>query len=270
VDGVPAAQPNRPAVPSDAGGTFYVLLGYVYIPGGWNPTQAIQRQWIHECAEVLALNSALGVTQSRPANQLWKPSGTVDKNEGGQSSAFRPSTYLPSTVVGGEEIWIPIDFARNTVLDGDIVDDGCDWRFRICEWSVYFRTGGADDNRFAFDRKATGSPPALSVISGIVNNAPFFNAHGSTLFYGVGQTFRNDTEAVKGFAPAVGDGHGIAVYVDGTMLTQMNVGGPDAGNAFFLYCDTAGALRLKRKGTLPGRVLVRLRASAPYANFGMV
>jgi len=64
----------------------------------------------------------------------------------------------------------------------------------------------------------------------------------------VGQTFRDDT----------------------TMLAQMNPGSPDAGNAFFLYCDSAGALRLRRKGMLPGRVLVRLRASAPYANFGTV
>jgi hypothetical protein len=261
VNGTPAASPTYPTIPADAAGVYYIPLAYILIPGSFNSATILDPSAIYEVAPVVTLNTAVGGLSSRPANQQWAEGGTVDTNQSGSDAAastYRPGAYLPSTMVGAEErvILIQNHLPPLSHSDGDVVDDSCDWRFRYFEWTATAETGNTVASAFPSDRNVTGT--------NFVSSA--WNADiGVTTAVGVGQSFVDDT--TKGAIFSVSDGNGAACVLRGTYLSKIG-GGSDY---VMLYVrDTDGALVVKFSGTPDAQIKIRLRATAPYSNYGTV
>lgn len=261
VNGTAAASPTRPAIPADAAGVYYIPLAYVLVPAGFGSLTVLDRRAIYEVAPVRAINSAMGVISSRPANQQWEEDGTVDTNQSGADAAVsttRPGAYLPSTMVGGEERIILIQNALTPLShnDEDVVDDSCDWRFRYFEWTATAEDNGTTADAFPSDRRVTGT----NFVSSAWNSEI-----GVTVAFGVGQSFVDDT--TKGAVFSVADGNGAACVIRGSMLTKIG-GGSDY---IMLYVrNTDGALVVRFSGTPDAQVKIRLRATAPYSNYGVL
>ena len=263
VNGTAAASPTYPTIPADAAGVYYIPLAYVLIPAGFNSGTVLDRQAVYEVAPIITLHSATGGTSSRPANQQWEEAGTVDTNQSGSDAAvsvYRPGAYLPSSMVGEEvrTILIQNHFAPLSHTDGDVVDDSCDWRFRFFEWSAFAKTGNTAAAGFASDRNTTGTSPSPSAWN---------SEYGVSTIAGFGQSFIDDTAVGAVFS--VADGNGVAAVLKGGTSGATAIGG--ATDIIMLYVrDTDGALVVKFNGTPGVQILIRLRATGPYSNFGLV
>jgi hypothetical protein len=258
--GTPDVSPTRPAPPADAAGTYYFALAYVFLPAGFNGVTQVDRSWIYEVAPCLPINTTMGTKSCAPANQQHVINGTVDTRQSGDNGELRPGAYLPPTMVGGVERDILLQLKRTpkSHVDGDVVDNSIDWRYRFFDWTCFVRSGNTTASGFASDRSTTGVAPSPSAIP---------SAHGTTTDYGFGQSFVDDTAAGVAWSAPVADGAGLAFYVTGLKIGYMAGGGPNDVVALYVR-NTDGALVLKTNGGDAGQVFIRLRASAQYANFG--
>lgn len=255
-DGTAAAFPTRPNLPADAAGAWYIALAYIRVPASFTSGTVLDRQAIHECAPCLTLNSATGALTSRPANQQHVVEGTVDVSGTGALQVFRPRAYLPSTMVGGEVRYVLIQnhIAPVSHADGAVVDDSCDWRFRYFDWIAMARNGNTATASFASDRQATGTD--------IVGSA--WLSIAGYIASGFGQSFVDDTQ--KGGVFTVADGNGAAAVVQGSELAELS-----GGSQIMLYVrNTDGALCVRFAGTPQVQILIKLTASGPYSNFGLL
>jgi hypothetical protein len=262
VVGTAAASPVRPAIPADAAGAYYIPLAYVLVPGSFGVLTVLERERIYEVAPCVAVNSATGAVSVRPANKQWVEDGTVDTNQAGEAATpiYRPGAYLPPTMVGAEEriILIQNHLAPLSHADGSVADNSCDWRFRFFSWYAFAKTGNTTNEAFASDRQCTGFPVPSAMLG--------LNPYGTYMAVGMGQSFIDDTNATVMFTAV--DGAGAACVVSGAIMTQL--GG--ATNGFMLYVrNTDGALILKKSLSASNvQLMVWLRATAPYSNYGTV
>ena len=161
----------------------------------------------------------------------------------------------------GEEvrtILIQNHFPPLSHSDGDVVDDSCDWRFRYFEWSAFAKTGNTAAAGFASDRATTGTSPSPSAWN---------SEYGVSTIAGFGQSFIDDTAVGAVFS--VADGNGVAAVLKGGTSGATAIGG--ATDIIMLYVrNTDGALVVKFNGTPDVQILIRLRATGPYSNFGLV
>lgn len=243
VDGTPAGSPTKPTLPADGGGVYKVALAYLWIPDGFGGASAVTRAAIHEVAPCVPLHSSTGVSAVSPANQNSINGGVVDVRQG--PTAVRAGAYLPSTMVGGEQRLVLMQFGVAPVshLDGDPVDSSVDWRFRYFTWSIHYRTGTTTNDRFASDRNGAPTTPCMSAVN-------------TTTGHGVGQSFVNDSAQTVAYATSAG----TAFYWDfGT------------GVRIAIHVDSAsGNLVFKASGGSTSQVFIKLEATAPYSNFGVV
>lgn len=254
LDGTPAATPAKPGLPSDAAGTYYIALAYIWVPGSFTIVTQIDRKWIHECAPTVPVHASLGAVSCAPANQSHVPGGTVDLRQ--EPTNARAGAYLPSTMVGGEERIILLQLARPDLShnDGDVVDDSVDWRFRFFQWTATSKAGTTSTSGFASDRSATGVGPVPNATSLMVAT-------------GLGQSFTDDSSVPNaGLDPDITDGNGVVVYLTSSHLAEI-----DPADFVVLYVrDSDGALMVRYAGATPGQFFLWLRATAPFSNYGVV
>ncbi len=246
--GTPGASPARPALPADGAGTYYIALAYIWVENGFTTVTTVDRRRIHEVAPCITLASQLGAMSVEPANQQYTVGGVVDVAQSGATSAVRPGAYFPPTAVGGVSRVILIQAGLNpeSHVDGDVVDNSVDWRFRYTKWMVTAKTGATTGDAFASDRALTGTNPCpLSVSTPVV-------AHS----FGMGHTFLDATGS--------GYGYGYGMFADGDNITGL---GAEMG----LYADaTTGALKLYLGAIGEWQIIIWLDATGPYSNFGQV
>lgn len=260
-DGTASATPTRPAIPADAAGAYYIPLAYILVPASFASGTVLERERIHEATPCITQNSATGVMSMRPANQQWTVGGTVDTNQDGDAATpiFRPGAYLPPTMVGGEQrlILVQNHLAPLSHVDGDVVDDSCDWRFRYFHWVAVAKGGNTAASAFPSDRQVTGA---------LVLGSAFLSTMGSYMAIGMGQSFVDDTNVSVNFTTT--DGNGAAIVVTGSSMSQL--GG--SSNGIMIYVrDTDGALVIKKSASAPDvQILFWLTATAPYSNYGTV
>jgi hypothetical protein len=262
VQGTPAGSPTRPALPSDGGGSYYIALAHVWVENGFGAGTAVARSHIYEVAPCALPTTAAGFRNMAPANHQYTHHGSVDTNQSGESSATRPGAYLPSTMVGSESrtILLQLRLSPASHLDGDVIDDSIDWRFRYFKWQIAAKGGNTTADAFASDRAATGVLPAGSVFANAAGSA-----HGVNSYYGHGQSFIGDS--ANGIASA-NDG-GVALFVHSTNMGSFYAGG--GGSAIQIYVrSTDGALVYKQLDEPRVQVIIWLDASAPYSNYSTV
>jgi len=255
--GTPAASPTRPALPADAAGTYYIALAYIYVANGFTSGTQVTRGLIHEVAPCITLNSAVGGAALEPANQQHKIPGTVDTNQSGALAAtLRTGAYIPPTMLGEAKriILIQNGLAPLSHLDGDVVDNSIDWRFRYFKSFVQVLAGSSTNDAFASDRAATGTIRAGST----VNRVP-----GTHTMWVPGQSFYSDGAALP-INP--GDSNGAALLVTDSNLSQMSSGG--SGVLMLYVRNTDGALILKKTSAAVYQMIIWLEATGMYSNFG--
>ncbi len=263
LDGTAAATPTLPTLPADvpASEIYQIALGCILVPSGFTALGTILRGWIEETAPVIGLHSATGASSCAPANQNYLPTGTVDVNQSGSTSAFRPGPYLPSTAVGEDvlRILIQLSISPPVHVDTSVIDTSRDWRWRYFDWTISATPGTTVANAFASDRRlcaASSSPSAPASQIGLNYTA------------GAGQSFIDDTGRGVAWGPSDTDGHGAAVYTHGGRITGVSTGG-GAADALMIYVrSTDGALILRKTSGAGGQLHITLRASGPAPNHG--
>jgi len=263
--GIPAATPTRPAVPADTADTYYIVLGYVYVPTGFGASSITTKYHIHESAPILTLHEAVGGHAVKPANHCHKIGGSIDINQSGATqTTFRPGAYLPSTMVGGESriILVQTGFSPKSHNDGDVIDDSVDWRYRYFRWTAYVQ--GPDTSpssntvaaAFASDPRGTGFYllPAAT---------PGGQSPGSRTITRLGQSMYNDT---LNYFNSDSTYHGNAVYMTDLDLDLSSPG----SNAFSIVVDGSGRLVVRYQASVLAQVLIWLEATGQYNNFGLI
>jgi hypothetical protein len=253
VTGTPGASPARPALPADAGGSYTIALAYVWVPDAFGVSSAVVRSRIHEVAPCYPIHSATGAASMAPANQQHEVGGTVYTNQGtATDQSVQPGAYLPPTMVGKEsiQILVQLGFAPTSHVDGDVVDDSRDWRFRYFKWIAALQASTTNATALASDRNFTPSAPTGS-------------AAFSSVASGVGQSYRDDNASLI----VVADGTGAALVLNATNAAGIMTG----TNKVVIYVrNTDGALVFKRTGSDGFNGVIWLDASGVYSNFGTV
>lgn len=255
LDGAASATPAKPAAPADGFGAYYIPLAYVWVPASFDAAE-FPAGYIHECAPVATIHSALGVANLQPANQQHKIGGVVDAAESPFTTTQRPAAYLPPTMTGVEERLIALELKSShpSHFDGAVVDDSVDWRYRVFQWTSAV---GA----LASGNLSTASPHGIAP-----DCVP--SAWGSP-FSAFGQSLWDDTpqlaDGLIGADPTitVSDGQGIAVQ-----LRTAAAIGPD-GSCVALYVrETDGALVVRYNAAITnGSIFIWLRATGQYGNY---
>jgi len=113
----------------DAAGVYNIPLAVIRAQPSFTD---IELDDIIENAPVVTLHPSTGAVTMRPAGICNK--GGIAPVWG--DSGARPSTYLPSTMVGGQTVWILMNFIGGwvSVSDGQVLDDSIDWRNRLFTW----------------------------------------------------------------------------------------------------------------------------------------
>lgn len=257
VNGATGATPVRPPIPLDGAGTYYIELAYLWIPAGFGALSTINRQQIEEVASCIQLHSSTGAMTCAPANHQFKIGGSVDTRQTDQTQQYRNGAYIPSTAVGGAErvIQIQLSLAPVSHIDGDLIDDSIDWRFRLFTWNAFIKSGASTASGFASDRRTTGLPsPNARGVTGVSQDS------------GWGQSFIDDTNEIVFPSPLAG-AHGRACLLDASRISFLGT----PGTTFMMICvDSVGALRVKMLGSPLGQVVIWLRATGPQSNYGTV
>jgi len=243
VQGVEAATPTRPAVPSDTASAFYIPLAWVYLTHPHTSSSVIPDNAIHEAAPVLPiLPRAASVATLRPADGNYKANGAVATQDP-WGSGYRPYAHLPSNMVGQEGLIVAMHWDHtvpryshglNTIV---VVDASRDWRNRVFRWQAV-----ADAGYFPW---AAGSVPSHG------KSAAAYRADG------FGQSFSNDAAAIVGLAG------GMVSRITPTELSSL------AASSFInLFVDYAtGELKVQTGATCPHVALfLWIDATAPNTN----
>ncbi len=194
VDGTPAGSPVFPAIPTDAGSVYYILLGYIRVPTGFGAGSTVAASNINDASACLAVSSTNGVANLRPATGNYRSDGAgiVRTGTSGMSNAppqhwtgssgSRPGVYMPSAMQGSESRLIALDFTDASSANWshaslDILDDSIDWNSRIFKWSAWVGLTSS----FPWNYSA-GSPDFAHFLSGGNGAAPGYCgnvAHGA-------------------------------------------------------------------------------------------
>lgn len=130
--GVEGATPAAPALPVDSGSSYYLLIGYVFLPAGHTLMTAIPPGNITEAFVALPIAPSAGVANIRPATLNLTASDSP-------AVGLRARGYISPSVVGGETRILALahdDGPRNLSAGANIVDDSIDWRNRLFKVSV--------------------------------------------------------------------------------------------------------------------------------------
>ena len=150
--GTPSATPALPALPADAGSSYYIPLAYVRVPTGFNATSTVAIKDILVVAPIKSLKSG-----REPAVNATIPGGatlTTTQLNTWATTGNRPRMgIMPATSVGGVSKIITISLPGSTLTDwshrrDDVIDDSIDWRNRLTRWTAQVR--GAS-TKFPFD-----------------------------------------------------------------------------------------------------------------------
>lgn len=242
--GTPGASPAWPAVPSDAGGVYYVPLAYVRIETGFGASSTVFPRQIANQAPVLSLSRAAGALAVSPATSQYTLTGT--QQEGFGAGGNRPSVWMPPDMTGGQSLLIALDLedasSANWSHQHNGVVDSRDWRNRLTRWSASVRAGAS-----AFEWNAG----ALSLQNFPGPAAPMGFPGGRHLV-GHGTTFTVDGSP------------GSALRLAGSHLSEM-----DDSSFVSLYADAAdgGKLKVSITGTPLVKIFAWVDFSGPYSNF---
>jgi hypothetical protein len=240
VQGIAAAVPVYPALPSDSGSSYYLVIGYVYIPAGQTLTTSILPGNIIEAFRALPLAASTGAPNIRPAaiNQLFRPTG--------DGVLHRQAAYLSPSMVGGTTVVCPLHLLSgdpdSTFLPssfGNIVDDSIDWRNRYFKITIALNTAHSGTG-LASTSGGTGLAPALPYGSADIRPMTF-----------MGQSFRGTGGTVASL-----------VVLDNSTNDQI-----PAGCDLILYVDlTTGKLCLTIQGTVNVELLAWIEATGYCLN----
>lgn len=199
-------------LPNDdpANGIYYIILAYVRTVNGFGPTTPITLNDIRENSDCATPHFATGAVSSRPANYCWSYIQWPNTGD-------RPNVYLPSTMVGGQSIWLPLQFVGTpSVIDGDIVDDQINWKFRLFHW-----TACKSMYPFAFQPTLADNSPHVPGIT------------GASCEYGMGQSMHYSTADERWVAYADLSGGTVHIMVDGSGRLVAGVTGAPTLNVIF-------------------------------------
>jgi hypothetical protein len=179
--GTAAANPDGPAAPPDAGGTYYIPLAYVRVPNGFGASSTVLDTDLGVIASTIRLSNATGGRSLAPANSLFKQGGAAISNARIQtwgSSGTRPHYFAPSTLSGGDSLLIALDLTTGSLSHADlsVIDDSRDWRGRLCKWVAAVGT-----DPFAW----SGSTLAVTPFD---TSAETLNVATRPVTYGIGHT----------------------------------------------------------------------------------
>jgi hypothetical protein len=247
VTGTPAPSNLFPATPADSAPTYYVLLGYVRVPTGFTSASVVSQSLdIAITAPVLALTRATGGLSASVADQSTVLN-TLYQAQWGPLGG-RPNRYVPSTMTGGDTIWVLLDLlspllTQQSHQDGDVIDSR-DWRKRFCTFtcSISPLAGIA-----CWDR---GPSPANCTPNGFPQG---FAAASNRIGVGVGQSMTTDAALVAGTSTPFQISNGVSTNLG---VTQLGI-----------VCDMAtGQLKLfTGGGNARSLIVVRLDFSGPFA-----
>lgn len=183
VAGTPAATPAFPTIPADAGDVYYILLGYVRVPTGFGAGSTVLSKNINDSSITLGVDTSMGTSRLRPANQSYVDGGTgisragtspatsssVTANKWTGTSSSRPVAFMPSAWQGQESRIIVVDLldassANWSHASGDILDSSVDWSQRIFKWIASI--GGVDSHGAMPWNYTAGSPNTSHLMSG--------------------------------------------------------------------------------------------------------
>lgn len=247
--GTPSATPDWPSIPSDGGGVYYILLGYVRIPNGFNGTATVLAADIAVQAPVLELAESNGAPTWDVADQSHNPTSAQIETWG--STGTRPTVWMPPTMSGGKKLIVALDLNNSAPshASGATVDSR-NWLDRIV---TYFAAIGAAGSNFAW---AQSAGIALPVASSDVYDRSLTN--GQLAGFGIGATMGQDLTTTRPCAyVAAPGGHGQ--YDTGTM---------NPGATVTLYADPAdgGKLKVSYSGAPNCSLLFVLDFSGVYEN----
>lgn len=250
VAGTPAASPDWPAVPADAGSTYYIVLGYVRVPNGFSAASTVLPTDIADQAPVVSLSHVTGASSLQIANGQYTVGGaqlSAAMVQAWGASGTRPRIYLPPSTSGGDELLVAVDLStgNTSIATGGVVDSR-DWRNRICKWTagigVAYSAGTVD-----FVWKA----PSLLALPGSLSEKNTSQAAGSQgAVHGVGATLLN------GFIVAYLFGDNVPVMPNGSIV--------------YLFVDHAdgGKLKITYSGAPNCQLLFWIQFTAPWGNAG--
>lgn len=141
VKGAEAASPTKPVLPTDGSGAYYLALAYVLLPHPFTSSTAVEPEWIHENATTAPLASSTGAVTLKPASFAYADDSVLWAQRAWGPSDERPEEHLPSSMTGGAERILALDFLDVIKsLDPDVatvIDNTIDWRNRILTFTVY-------------------------------------------------------------------------------------------------------------------------------------
>lgn len=230
---------SKPAIPSDGGGSYHILLGYLYVDAAHTLTTSIGASRLLETFTPLLVSPANGGARAMPASRAFHPSGFALATEFlANTSDPRPGTYVPPSMVGTERRVIPIDAddtsghpscSPNAVT---IIDDSIDWRKRI--FTMIVEAGPVD-----FPWKSGGGLFAttypqvyVQVASSFVTNLlPFTGTQNGHLVLALDNIS----------SPGLASGAKLAIFVDnntGNLCVWRN--NVNAGRRILVILDASG------------------------------
>jgi hypothetical protein len=238
VQGVEATTPARPALPADAGGSYYIALAFVLLLDGHTLITPIAATNIFEVAPVLQLHRATGANSLRVANQIYKDGGTVVANEGWTPASGRPKAYQPPSTGGCEsfmfglyEAAAPRSVTLNTV---GVIDDSVDFRNRLFKVTVMYGSASAG---FVWNNAGATFPGNAYLGQSITTIAQSFKEDGGT---GSGRALlANLNNSNTGAVMAAGSTLQLFVdMADGKLKCAMGATNPVCN--FYFWIEAAG------------------------------
>jgi len=272
VDGTTSATPTKPAIPADAGGTFYIALAYLWVPASFGASSAVQDGYIYEVMPAAAVAAATGAASFAPANHQYKVGGTVDSRQGGDATTRRAQAYVPPTMLGVEERLVALELVATvgnphaSHNDGDVVDDSTDWRGRLFQWTAW--VGPSASGNLATSTPSHAGSPLANLFPTAVGGSSY---RGVGFTDGGGQSMVDDTGGLNsGSNPdnpalAIVDGNGVACFLAQSRVT--NLGGAGAGVVLYVRQGDGALVLRKNAGVTHGSIVIWFRATGPYSLF---
>lgn len=247
VQGTPAVNPSLPAIPADAGGSYYIPLAYIRVRNGAGAGTSYTHSDFFTAAPVFPMDRVTGISSVRVASEQNRPSGTaLTPTRIGvwgslTASDSRPTFFLPPDMTGAETIWVALDLKDAAVTanwshqNGTVIDNTRDWRNRVFQTHL---TGGGTTFEFGWMRRN----------SGVSLQVP---THLNSQLITIGQSFVNDATGTFNIVEA-----------NPAVLTFMQ-----AATGISIYADgTTGALKLAVVGFPRCLIFAKIEASAPFHN----
>jgi hypothetical protein len=190
-----AGGPIIPEVPVDVDdNVYYIPLAYVRVwPGFLDGANVLSQSDVWECCPAVG-------SHCRPANQSNKL--TSVNVERWAINGIRPSTYLPPTMIGKEELVIAIDLESPPFshTSGAIIDDTRDWSDRLFKWTAYAQSSGVP--RFVWEQ---GDSPDI-VPSARTQPGKVASGMGNSMTYARDAVFYADSSVLSEVATWVSIG----------------------------------------------------------------